>query len=583
MELSLLHSDSGFAFCDLRLEPDGTLLRGQETIHLAPKELAALQVLLANSGRIVTPAQLKQALWPDVHVTADSVPRCISSLRARLGSEVHISTIYKRGYRFESPVNRVEGAEHDNIPCLAIVPFTPGMCVPDYLGAAFAEDAGAHLLAMHPATVRVLRRDSVFALAATGVSTQELGRQLAADFVLAGTVQASTLFLRVRARMIRVSDGSEIWVEEVMGPREHYAVVLQRLLDRLTYRLGGPALAISASALDHEEDAGCDGQRAFLQGRYEARSHDAEHMSNAAELLFKACDANSCKRAAREQIVKVSVSQSLYGYTSPILAAEQIRRASDAIPELDEPSLAVLSALGWILFHVEHNLGFALRMIQDADPAQPGSWPTTLRVMLALSRHRFAEAHEMLEEALRLDSWSPSLNVQLAWTHHLAGHAQESLAQAQNCLKMFPCDERAELCAALILAYNKEPERAARLAHDVAQRQPRLDIASAIEAYALARAARRLEATTVLERLQWAGHERFVLSAFTAAAYAELGDTDAAISELRAAEEVRCPWFFQTLADPRLQCLHSNPEFQRMRGILEAMEAAVNSESECTV
>jgi hypothetical protein len=99
----------------------------------------------------------------------------------------------------------------------------------------------------------------------------------------------------------------------------------------------------------------------------------------------------------------------------------------------------------------------------------------------------------------------------------------------------------------------------------------------------LARAARRLEATTVLEQLQFDGHERFVLSAFTAAAYAELDDTPAAIAELQAAEKARCPWFFQTLADPRLRCLHGHPEFQRMRGILETMEASVAPEAECLV
>ena len=580
MDCSLLHVDSGFTFGNLRLEPDGTLLRGDETIHLAPKELAALRVLLTHPGHIVTPAQLKESLWPDVHVTADSVPRCISSLRARLGSEARIRTIYKMGYRFESSVHRLEGGGADHLSCLAIVPFTGGFGVPDYLGAAIAEDAGTHFLALDPAPVRLLPRDSVFALAETGISPQELGQRLGADLVLTGTVQASTLFLRFRAQMLRVSDGSQIWLEEAMGPRGQYTVVRDRLLDRLAYRLGVPrALAISASASEHE-GIDASGQQAFFQGRFEGRIRHAQHMSGAVELLFKASGAGSQCRAAREQIVKVSIGQSLFGYISPDFAAEQIRRASD---ELDQPSAAVLSALGWTLFHVEHNLAFALRMILEADPEAPGTWPTTLRVLLALSRHRFAEALDLLEESLRGDPWSPALNVQFAWARHLAGHAHESLGQAESCLRMFPGDERAELCAALILAYNKETDRAVRLAHDVACRVPALDIASAIEAYALARAGRRLEATALLEQLQFAGHERFVLSAFTAAAYAELGDTGAAITELQTAEKARCPWFFQTLADPRLQCLHTNPEFQRMRGILETMEAAVALEAECMV
>jgi hypothetical protein len=148
---------------------------------------------------------------------------------------------------------------------------------------------------------------------------------------------------------------------------------------------------------------------------------------------------------------------------------------------------------------------------------------------------------------------------------------------------MFAGDERAELCAALILAFNDDPDRAAKLAHDVEQRRPSLDIAAAIEAYALARPGRSGDATAVLERLQWIGRERYVLASFTAAAYVALGDRDSAIAELRTAEEARCPWFFQTLADPRLSTLHGHPEFERMKRLLESMEATIAPESGCMV
>ena len=47
---------------------------------------------------------------------------------------------------------------------------------------------------------------------------------------------------------------------------------------------------------------------------------------------------------------------------------------------------------------------------------------------------------------------------------------------------------------------------------------------------------------------------------------------------LRAAEEARCPWFFQMLADPRLKPLRPHPEFQRMTGELARLEAQVKPE-----
>jgi len=87
-------------FGSFRLKADGTLLRDQAVVHLPPKELAALRLLTAHPGEIVTPTQLRQTLWGDVHVTSESVPKCVSSLRSRLEPDDCIQTVYKRGYRF---------------------------------------------------------------------------------------------------------------------------------------------------------------------------------------------------------------------------------------------------------------------------------------------------------------------------------------------------------------------------------------------------------------------------------------------------------------------------------------------------
>jgi hypothetical protein len=58
------------------------------------------------------------------------------------------------------------------------------------------------------------------------------------------------------------------------------------------------------------------------------------------------------------------------------------------------------------------------------------------------------------------------------------------------------------------------------------------------------------------------------------AAYAVLGDHETALAELQAADESRCPWFFQMLADPRLKPLAGKPIFERLRCELSRMESA---------
>jgi tetratricopeptide (TPR) repeat protein len=198
--------------------------------------------------------------------------------------------------------------------------------------------------------------------------------------------------------------------------------------------------------------------------------------------------------------------------------------------------------------------------------------------MFALSRHRFGEAIDIIRGALAVDPWSGRLHGRLGWACHLAGDEAGSLETIESGLLRFPDHEGVLFYAAAILAYNGQAARAIAMANQLARRLPYFDIAGSVQAYALARAGRADEARAVLERLQWLGRERYVLTTFSAAAYVALGETEMALAELRTAEKARCPWFFQTLADPRLESLRQHPEFQSMQNLLATMESAADSD-----
>jgi tetratricopeptide (TPR) repeat protein len=235
--------------------------------------------------------------------------------------------------------------------------------------------------------------------------------------------------------------------------------------------------------------------------------------------------------------------------------------------------------MGWISFHVDRDLPTAIEAFSLAAHLPHDPWIARLRVMFALSRHHFAEARDLLQAALKEDSYSPWLHARLAWTLHLEGRAAESMDQIQHGLTLFPNHGFIALYGAVILAFNGNATRAVQLAQGLVQRSPYFDLATAVHAYALARAGRGDEARSILERLQWLSRERFVPTSFTPAVYAALGDTETAIAELRNSAEARCPWFFQMLADPRLEPLHSHPEFQKQQAILTRMEAAAAREA----
>ena len=589
--------ESTCSFAGFRLEADGTLWRGETVVHLPPKELAALRLLLANAGQVVSPLQLKHALWGDVHVTADSILKCLSSLRGRLEPELCIQTVYKRGYRFAAEVSW-HSASSAAVPTrLAILPFATIYSVPVHLGQAIAEETMARLSNLRHPAFSILARDSVFALVRGGLTAEQIGQTLKADLVLTGTLRAFSSQFRLRAEMIRVEDGVQMWVEDLLVDYNRLAGVESELVERLAFRLAPvvPGERFSSSMRDNlipQISASADGEAdkdrrilqreaydSYLRGHYEWQTLHRHRMQDGLQLLLRAIELDPSLISARVDLAHLCVTQSLYGYVSPAVAAAQVHRVEESIPDLPSRAPEFLPALGWVNFHFDRDLPTAIQAFSSSSHLPQGPWITRVRSIFTLSRHRFLEAIALLRAAIREDPYSPLLQSRLAWALHLNGQAAESVDQVRNALNIFPEDEFTKFYGALILAYNGESADSTQLAADLAQRLPFFDPATSIHAFTLACAGRKDEARAILERLQWLSRERYLLNCFNTAVHVALGDHDAAIEELRAANESRCPWFFQILADPLLKPLHGHPGFKQLQATLATLEAAAEGRS----
>lgn len=571
------------AFAGFRLEPDGTLFRGQAVVHLPARELAALRILLAHAGQVVTPLQLKQELWGDIHVTADSVPKCLSSLRARLAPDDCIQTVYKRGYRLSAEVRPDRSARAEALPRLAIMPFETTYGFPEHLGLGVVEETIDRLVNMRPALISVLARDSVFNLARGGQTALQVGTELRADLVLSGSLRALPTQFRMRAAMIRVADGAEIWVEDMLVNRNRIGALGSGLIERVTSRLGSRGLSIAAAA-EPDVDPETEPQRreaydSYLKSRYQCQTLERHRLQDGLQHLLRATEIDPALTSAQVDLAYTCCEQAFYGFMSPAVAAQNVRRAAQSVPDSSPQAESILPARGWISFHVERDLKAAADAFSRSAHLPHDSRTSRLRVMFALSRHRFDEAIELTQAVLREDPFSPLLHARMAWTLFLSCRPDESVEHIQRALSLFPDFAWTALYGAIIFGATGDAARGVQLAGEFVQRHPSFDLASAVHAYALACAGRTAEAQAILERLQWLGRERFVLRSFTPAVYVALGDNEGALQELRAADQSRCPWFFQMLADPRLSPLHGYAEFDRMRATLAQMESAAALQS----
>jgi DNA-binding winged helix-turn-helix (wHTH) protein len=578
--LPAANGQPGYTFGKFRLEQDGTLLRGQKRVQLTGNELAALRLLLQQRGKLVTNADLNQVVAGSMHGKTENVveiaAEAIASLRKSLGPEVEIQSVSKRGFRFASEAHELAETPSVALPHVAVLPLVAEFGVAEYLGAAVAEEAVKLLGHRRPAVCTLAARESVATLARRGLTAIDIGRAMRADMVLTGSLRALPVHHRMRAEMIRVEDGRHLWTEDILVERAHPARLEAQLARLISLRLEGGAISIAATAEpeddEQQEPVNREAYELYQRARYEWQSLERHRMQDAVQHLTRASELDPSLIAARIDLAHLAITEAFHGYLSPSVAVDMVRRAVRPGFDAGAGGEAILPAVGWVSFHYDRNLLAALDAFELSSHLPHDPWVSRARVMFALSRWRFEEAALLINQALGTDPYSPWLHARLAWTHHMMGDAAASVREIKSALEQFPSHEGPEMYAGIILAFNGEAGRAVEVAEALAQRRPYFDPATAVHAYTLAVAGRREEALSILERLEWMGRERYVMNSLSAAVFVVLGEHGRALAELKAANEARCPWFFQALADPRLAPLRTTPGFRELEQILKNME-----------
>jgi DNA-binding winged helix-turn-helix (wHTH) protein len=105
-----------YDFADLSLDTDvRQLRRGRLALHLSPKALELLSILIAERRRAVPKQELYDRLWPATYVVDANLPVLIREIRTAIGDKKHeiIRTVHGTGYSFAAPVHEVAAPRGD--------------------------------------------------------------------------------------------------------------------------------------------------------------------------------------------------------------------------------------------------------------------------------------------------------------------------------------------------------------------------------------------------------------------------------------------------------------------------------------
>src|SRR5438105_3349156 len=116
MSLEKAKLDGDFRIGEWLVSPAlNSISRNGTSARVEPKAMRTL-VYLAEHPGVTSKEQLIPAVWPDVFVSDDVLPGCISALRKTLSDDARrpkiIETIHKGGYRLLLPVEPLNGNGH---------------------------------------------------------------------------------------------------------------------------------------------------------------------------------------------------------------------------------------------------------------------------------------------------------------------------------------------------------------------------------------------------------------------------------------------------------------------------------------
>lgn len=225
------------------------LRRRGEPIRLPPKAFDLLLVLIQNPGTLVTKEQLLAEVWPHVFVEEANLSVNIASLRKVLdegGEQQYIETVPKRGYRFVAPVSTQEDTTHpvearnnSNEICnsLAVLPFENDGCgtAGEYLAAGLMESLTNNLAQSRD--LRVMARHTVHSHHECNIDPRLVGQKLGVRSILVGRILPLDDWLIVRAELVDVKNGWQLWGEQYHTKKSDVLVVQQELTDEIAERL----------------------------------------------------------------------------------------------------------------------------------------------------------------------------------------------------------------------------------------------------------------------------------------------------------------------------------------------------------
>lgn len=469
------------------------LRRGGVLLKVSPQQFQLLRLLAEKAGEVQTREEIQREIWGAG--TFGDLDRnlnvCVAQIRSILNDDSdaprYIQTIPKRGYRFIAPVVRVTALgvavpeeravlarsrnwmfaaagvvvifglaatgylisrrpTHSQRLMIAALPFDNLSNDPaeNLLTEGLTEELIGQLGSLNPDRLGVIGRSSVMRFKGAAHGIDQIGRDLRVDYLVEGTVRASSGRVRITARLIKVADQGQVWTEtweraqdEMFRMEEDAAA---QIVSAVTSRLLKTPNSQQPRATVQEA------YQAYLNGRYLQHKENLADLQRSIAYFEQAAKLDSrfdqALSAAAETYVALGRSGGKPEDTFP-----RARQTAGEALRLRETNEEAHNALANVFFWYEWNWQQAELHFQRAIAINPSfSLAHHDYAFFLVAMGRTEDGLSSLRRAIASDPLSARVNMDAGWLYLQAHRFDDAIRQARRAQELEPGLAEANAC-----------------------------------------------------------------------------------------------------------------------------------------
>jgi len=312
---------------------------------------------------------------------------------------------------------------------LAVLPFEnlsgdPGQ---EYFSDGMTEELSAQLGNLNPQRLGVIGRTSAMTYKHSHSTISQIGKDLAVDYVLEGSVRRDGNKLRVTAQLVHVSDQAHVWAEDYDRNARELLQLEDEVAGSIARQVGVLiTLDQSTKSLKHH-NPDPEAHEDYLLGRYYWNRRTPAGWAAGEQHFRRAIELDPQYAAAYAGLAECRIPK-----------REALAAATKAV-ELDPASGEARMALGWVELYKNLDLAAAEGALKRAVQLDPNYAPAhhTYGAFLDMTG-RFQEAISEEKQAVLLDPLAPISRASLAGLLSVAGQNERGVEQLNLIFAMDP-------------------------------------------------------------------------------------------------------------------------------------------------